>query len=68
MTKENCIDELMTEQGRSVKWMLEKLKKTDIDYRKLRRMRRNEQQPDMHEALILAEIFDVQIIDLIKTK
>lgn len=64
MTTENRIQELMTEQGRSVNWMLENLE--GIDYRKLRRFRKNEQQPSIHDAQQIADLFGVPIDYLIK--
>lgn len=65
MTTQNKIDDLMKQQGRSVQWMMERLEGV-ADYNKLHRWRKNEQQPDIHEACLLAEIFEVQMIQLIK--
>ena len=60
----NCIKEILQDQGRSQKWLAEKLNKS---YNMVNAYVQNRQQPRLEILNEIADLLDVDVKDLVKS-
>lgn len=61
----NCIKEVMKAQGRTGRWLADQLTVTPLT---VSRWYRNVQQPPVATLFAIAELLDVEVADLLRTR